>query len=66
MTKFEQRGVNFQYEAINAEDANRKFRISCDICCNHGIHLDCDRCCIANANSLVIASFADKANGKEM
>ena len=62
MTKFEQRGVMHQYEAVDAEDAKRKFRISCDICCNHGMHIDCEKCAIANANSLVMAVFADKAN----
>lgn len=37
MTKFEQIGVNFQYDANNVKEANRYFKYSCDCCCNKGI-----------------------------
>lgn len=62
MTKFETIGVNFQYNANNTEQANRSFQYSCDCCCNKGMRIDCDRCAIAHAHSLVAAYFADKAN----
>lgn len=62
MTKFETIGVNFQYNAINTEQANRSFQYSCDCCCNKGMRIDCDRCAIAHTHSLVVAYFADKAN----
>lgn len=57
MTKFEQVGVNMQYEAPTKEIAIKKFSRSCECCCNKGIHLECDRCAIETANKLVVASF---------
>lgn len=45
MTKFESIGVARQYEASNIKEANRNFECSCDICCMHGIHLECPRLC---------------------
>lgn len=60
MTIFEQRGITFQQEAYNADDAKRKFDISCDICCNQGKHIECDRCIIKNAHQQIMAYFADK------
>ena len=61
MTKFEQVGVNYQYSAENTFQANNSFKYSCDCCCNKGIHIDCDKCAIAEAHSLVIAAFASIA-----
>ena len=60
MIKFEQIGVNFQYNATSLQEANKFFKYSCDCCCNKGIKLECDRCAIAHAHSLVVAYFADK------
>lgn len=57
MTKFEQIGVNMQYEADTVEMAQQKFSRSCDCCCNKGMHLNCDRCSIAIVHRLVVASF---------
>lgn len=64
MIKFEQVGVNFQYEATSLQEANKLFKYSCDCCCNKGIKLECDRCAIACAHSLVVAYFDGKENGK--
>lgn len=44
MTKFEQVGIN-------------SFNISCNICCCKGMRIDCDRCAISEAHSLVMACF---------
>ena len=60
MTKFEQVGVNYQYSAESKQQANKSFQYSCACCCNKGIHLDCDRCAIAQANHLVIAAMETK------
>lgn len=60
MTKFEQVGINYQYEACTKEEANRSFQYSCDCCCNRGMHIDCDHCAISCVHSLVIASFESK------
>lgn len=60
MTKFEQVGINYQYEADTKENANRSFHYSCDCCCNRGMHIECDHCAIAAVHSLVIAAFDSK------
>lgn len=60
MTKFEQRGVELQQNAITKTEAQRNFSHSCDICCTHGLKIECDRCCIANCHKLIMALFADK------
>lgn len=65
MCKFEQIGVERQYTSVTKEDANRNFRISCTICCNRGMHLECDRCAISTAHDLMIATYNDLANNKE-
>ena len=64
MTQFEQIGVNRQLDAVSTEDANKEFKHSCDICCRTGRHIECDRCHIAYANTLICAYFNDKAKGK--
>lgn len=64
MTKFEQIGINYQYEANSIKEANKAFQHSCDCCCNKGMHLDCDRCAIAFTHSLVVAYFNDRREGK--
>lgn len=60
MTKFEQVGVNYQYDASNTEEANKSFEYSCNCCCNKGIRLNCDKCAIAHTHALVVAYFNDK------
>lgn len=59
MTKFEQVGINYQYDAVNKTMANRAFKRSCDACCHRGMHLDCDTCSIAQVHNAVIAIFED-------
>ena len=59
MTKFEQIGVNRQYDASTKQEANSAFSHSCDCCCNKGMQIKCDRCSIAYVHSLVIACFDD-------
>ena len=59
MTKFETIGVNYQYDARNKAEANKSFSYSCKVCCNRGMHIECDRCAIAHTHSLVIAYFDD-------
>ena len=64
MTKFEQVGVNRQYDANNIQEANKSFQHSCDCCCAKGIHIDCDRCAIAYTHSLIMAYFNEPQQGK--
>ena len=60
MTKFEQVGVTYQYEATNTQEAIKSFSNSCDCCCTKGIHLDCDRCAISAAHKHIVAYFDGK------
>lgn len=60
MTKFEQVGVNYQYDAMTIAEANRSFKYSCDCCCNKGVQISCDKCAIAQAHSLIVSIFAEK------
>ena len=57
MCKLGQIGVERQYESANKYEADRNFRISCNLCCHRGMCLDCDRCAIAVAHELVIATY---------
>ena len=57
MTKFEQVGVNMQYNSETKEIAQRKFSRSCECCCNKGMCIECDKCSIAVVHQLVVASF---------
>ena len=57
MTKFEQVGMNMQYEAGTKEMAIKRFARSCECCCNKGMCIKCDRCAIATVHQLVVASF---------
>lgn len=61
MTKFEQVGVNYQYDANDIHEANKAFKHSCTCCCNKGIKLECDKCAIAHVHDMVVASFSDNA-----
>lgn len=61
MTKFEQIGINHQYEARNKDEANKSFARSCECCCKKGVRIECDRCAIANTHTLIVAYFEDQA-----
>ena len=63
MTKFEQIGVNHQYDSTTPFEANRAFNRSCTICCHKGIHLDCEKCSISHVHTLVMAYFDDIQKG---
>ena len=57
MTRFEEIGVEIQYGATSKRKAQGSFRYSCNVCCNRGMHIDCDRCAIACAHKTVVESF---------
>ena len=57
MTKFEQVGVNMQYDSATKEIAIKRFTRSCDCCCHRGMKIDCDKCAIDVAHKLMVASF---------
>ena len=53
MTRFEERGIDRQYNARNAREARRALEKSCEICSTQGKFISCDRCAIAYINQLV-------------
>lgn len=58
MSKFEEIGVAFQYNATNALMANKSFEYSCHKCCTQGRHLSCSNCAIATAHDLIVQMFS--------
>ncbi|MDB7829145.1 hypothetical protein [Intestinimonas butyriciproducens] len=58
MTKFEQRGVEFQYDASCKQDALKSFQYSCSVCCSRGMRIECDRCAIRATHEMTMAYFA--------
>jgi hypothetical protein len=57
VTKFEQVGVELQYEASNKHEANRSFKYSCRVCCERGMRIECDRCAIAVTHAITVAAL---------
>ena len=64
MASFEEKGIERQYDARNIEVAMRRFKASCDKCCNWGIRLECDRCGIAEANRNVVNYYSCHTTGE--
>lgn len=60
MTKFEQRGINFQYDATTKEQAQKSFQYSFDCCCNKGMRIDCAHYAISYTHKMVVAYFETK------
>ncbi len=59
MTRFETIGVSMQYDAYSKADASKKFKQSCNVCCSHGIRLQCEFCAIKATHELTMAIFSD-------
>lgn len=57
MTKFEQVGINYQYDATTIQQANKAFSYSCNCCCTKGVRIDCDKCAIAVVHNHVVAAI---------
>ncbi len=60
MTKFEQVGINYQYDAKTKEQAQRSFKYSCNCCCEKGMRIDCDKCAISHVHAMIVAIFDNK------
>ena len=54
MTRFEERGVNRQYNSSSAREAKRAFHRSCELCASQGKYISCAHCAIASVHQLVI------------
>ena len=57
--KFIEIGIQYQQNSSTKEEANKMFLRSCNICCNRGLHIDCDKCEIAAVHELTIAILDD-------
>ena len=60
MCKFETIGVQRQYESADKHESDRNFHISCNICCNHGLRIDCSKCAIAVAHEAIQFAFTER------
>jgi len=60
MTKFEQIGINYQFESSTKEEALRNFQHSCYCCCMRGMRIECDRYAIEATHKHVVATFESK------
>lgn len=57
MTKFENRGIEFQLEALTKEQAQKSFSYSCDCCIARGMRIDCDTCGIRHTHKMMMATL---------
>lgn len=62
MFHFERIGREWQESATSAFQARKSFRRSCEICCERGYRIDCDRCEIraAHERQLDVLRFLDQ------
>ena len=57
MTRFEERGINRQYNSRSAREAVIAFEKSCEICATQGKYISCTNCLIASVHQLVTEMF---------
>lgn len=58
MTRFEENGVDLQELSSSRREAERKFQRSCELCCNWGLFIHCDRCAIDCAHTRMMEVFS--------
>ena len=54
MTKFEEIGIERQWDSTNPWQAKKQKENSCRSCINRGMRIDCDRCGIESAYKQVL------------
>lgn len=59
MTGFERKGCEIQMDSQTVSQAVKNFAYSCEVCCNRGIRISCDRCAIAFTHENVVAAILD-------
>lgn len=57
--KFIEMAIHYQNIASTKEEAIKNFERSCTICCNRGLHLDCDRCQVSAVHNMTMAVLDD-------
>lgn len=62
MLHFERIGAEWQDSALNTHQAIKSFNRSCEICCERGYRIDCDRCEIKAAHNrkMEVLRFLDE------
>ena len=63
--KFIEMAIHYQNIASTKKEAVKNFERSCTICCNRGLHLDCDRCPISTVHNMTIAVLDDINKSKK-
>ena len=63
--KFIELSIRYQNAASTKEEAVKNFERSCNICCNRGLHLDCDRCQVSVVHNMTIAVLDDLEKGQK-
>lgn len=63
--KFIELAIRYQNAASTKEEAVKNFERSCNICCNRGLHLDCDRCQVSVVHNMTIAVLDDLDKGQK-
>lgn len=63
MSGFESRGVELQMESTSEFQARKRFERSCDLCCNRGMRIECDRCAIKTAHETFVSILEEIALG---
>lgn len=66
MTRFEEIGIQHQLCSNSKQDSINKFMRSCDICCNKGLRIYCDKCGIAYIHNKVIDYYYNKQNLEQL
>lgn len=57
MTRFEERGIDRQYNARSTREAKMALEKSCEICATQGKYINCTYCMIASVHQLVTEIF---------
>lgn len=63
MSKFEEIGINYQFDAKNIHEADKALATSCDICVKSGKNISCDKCRIEYTHQLIVSYFTTKQKG---
>ena len=58
MTRFEENGVDLQELSRDKREAERRYQRSCELCCNWGLSIRCDRCAIDCAHTRMMEVFS--------
>ena len=58
MTRFEEIGVELQELSRSKREAEKKFQRSCEMCCNWGLPIRCNRCAIDCAHTRMMEVFS--------